>query len=415
MTKVLSLLLIVSLALNMYLLIRLSNLEELNTKLHSSEQVSANANARSTQQTKNKTDNRFVNTSNATQQNKGIPSQLANENKERLSKAANDAYEAPQELQSEDLLLLLEELQAAKQYADMVLPLREYLKLYPNDYRAWLIEADLIFHTEPLNVAVAYYYSLLDKNIPDVEKKGIVSLIKVNTNNVIKQLTGDGAWELLATFLEPLIQIDPLNNRYLLALARAYGEQEQFALMENALAGIRANDIKVQKLRLAMYQRAEARANGNVSDSSDEDSLADAADELLDDTVSLSKRKVNVFGANDQFFVRTRFGRRSVSLLLDTGASTTAIKQSVFERIPSKEKEFIGYFTVQTAGGNIQAPLYRLESIMLDRIEVNNVSVIILPNENLKGPMAGLLGMNVLRAFELRFDPEEQRMTLLER
>jgi predicted aspartyl protease len=59
--------------------------------------------------------------------------------------------------------------------------------------------------------------------------------------------------------------------------------------------------------------------------------------------------------------------------------------------------------------------LYRLESIMLDRIEVNNVSVIILPNENLKGPMAGLLGMNVLRAFELRFDPEEQRMTLLER
>jgi predicted aspartyl protease len=59
--------------------------------------------------------------------------------------------------------------------------------------------------------------------------------------------------------------------------------------------------------------------------------------------------------------------------------------------------------------------LYRLESIMLDRIEVNNVSVIILPNENLKGSMAGLLGMNVLRAFELRFDPEEQRMTLLER
>ena len=262
---------------------------------------------------------------------------------------------------------------------------------------------------------MAYYYSLLDKNIPDVEKKGIVSLIKVNTNNVIKQLTGDGAWELLATFLEPLIQMDPLNNRYLLALARAYGEQEQFALMENALAGIRANDIKVQKLRLAMYQRAEARANGSVSDSSDEDSLADAADELLDDTVSLSKRKVNVFGANDQFFVRTRFGRRSVSLLLDTGASPTAIKQSVFERIPSKEKEFIGYFTVQTAGGSIQAPLYRLESIMLDRIEVNNVSVIILPNENLKGSMAGLLGMNVLRAFELRFDPEEQRMTLLER
>jgi clan AA aspartic protease (TIGR02281 family) len=384
MTKFLSLLLVLSLALNAYLIV---NLERKQT---------SQANTSETE--RDKAPQKVIAA-------KALPS-LSNdvqEEKIRLSQEAEIAYQSPQALNADELFDLLTRLQKSSQFVELILPLREYLKRYPDDYRAWLIEADMILHTESLNVAIANYYNLLDKPLPAQEIENIQKIITVNTTSVIRQLTGDGAWELLATFLEPLIQIDPLNKRYILALARAYGQLEQFVLMENALAALPSNDARAQGLRTQMYQRDETPDLGEI----DPNELAE--------TMSLSKRSVPVAGNGEQFFVPAKIGPRRYSLLLDTGASTTAINQTSFERIASAEKEFIGYFNVQTAGGGIQAPLYRLDKLVLGEIEVNQVSVIILPDENLKGRFAGLLGMNVLRAFEMRFDPEKQTMTLFER
>ncbi|MBF7072513.1 clan AA aspartic protease [Glaciecola sp. MH2013] len=394
MLKALSLLLLLSLLANCYLLFKIQQLSP-NQQQPNQKQI----------ETLVKQNKNGQSPALSAQNPFSTPAVSSSNNNDTTSEDLTRLNEVPESLSTNDLFSMLKELQAAQRYNDMILPVREYLKLNPNDYRAWLIEADIIFHTEALNVAIAYYYSLLDKTMPDSEKSKIRSLINVNASRVIKQLSGDGAWELLATFLEPLIQIDPLNKRYILALARAYGQQEQLVLMENVLAAMDYDDEKAQKLRTAMYNRAKGIESG-------EDDLID---DPISETASLSKRKIKVSGNGEQFFVSARFGRRTYPLLLDTGASTTAIKQSVFEKVADSGKEFVGYFTVQTAGGAIQAPLYKLESIQLDRLELTNVSVIVLPNENLKGSFSGLLGMNVLRAFEMRFDPSTQKMTLFER
>lgn len=386
MTKSLLCLLILSLALNAYLLFNVNSTQTSFDKLNESKTTLTPPPPMAVEKKHGQSRPLDINGQNV-----------------RLSLEADLAYESPQALTGEEIFNLLTRLQKNEQFIELILPLREYLKLYPDDYRAWLIEADMILHTESLSVAISNYYNLLDKPLPEHEIKSIQKIITVNTSNVIRQLTADGAWELLATFLEPLIQIDPLNHRYILALARAYGHLEQFTLMENALAALSSNDPRAQRLRTQMYQ-AENRVNEPQE-----------ANDGLEETVSLSKRSVPVAGNGEQFFVRAKIGPRQYQLLLDTGASTTAINQISFERIPSSEKEFVGYFNVQTAGGNIQAPLYRLEKLVLGDIEVNQVSVIVLPNENLKGRFVGLLGMNVLRAFEMRFDPEKQTMTLFER
>jgi hypothetical protein len=39
----------------------------------------------------------------------------------------------------------------------------------------------------------------------------------------------------------------------------------------------------------------------------------------------------------------------------------------------------------------------------------------VLPDESFSGTFQGLLGMNVLKNFDFRFDPEKQKMTLFER
>lgn len=330
------------------------------------------------------------------------PDNAHNEIQEALKQQALKAYESPQELPAEELFELIQALQSNKQYEELTLPLRAYLKLYPDDYRAWLIEADHILHTEPLSAAIAAYYDLLGKPLPIEEMNKVKGIIQVNTSKVIQQLSGDTSWDLLATFIEPLLQIDPLNRRYIMGLAKAYGMQEQFILMENVLAALAYDDAKAQQLRKSVYQPETSDTEINKQDE-------------ISETASLSKRKVTVTGNGEQFFVMTTIHRSRHLLLLDTGASTTAISQRVFKKIPERDKEFVGRFTVQTAGGALEAPLFRLSNIKIGDIVVNNVSVIVLPQDSFTGTFQGLLGMNVLRNFDFRFDPEKQKMTLLER
>jgi clan AA aspartic protease (TIGR02281 family) len=301
-----------------------------------------------------------------------------------------------------ELFALLQTLQSRQKYVDLKLPLREYLKLYPNDYKAWLIEADFILHTEPLSSAIVFYYDLLEKMLPEVEENKVTRIIQLNTSKAIQQLSRDTAWDLLATFIEPLLQIDPLNRGYIMALAKAYGKQGQATLMEDALAALPYDDPRAQQLRNSIYSPTAA-------------DIPDEVQNEVTETASLSKRKVPVLGNGQQFFVRTKIDSYSQLLLVDTGATTTAISNRVFIKLPESDKEFVGRFTVQTAGGNIEAPLFKLTAITLGDITINNVSVIILPDESFSGTFQGLLGMNVLKNFDFRFDPEKQQMTLFER
>ncbi|MFT5900479.1 MAG: clan AA aspartic protease (TIGR02281 family) [Glaciecola sp.] len=397
MHKFIGVILLMSLGLNIYLLLQIEGYKasvesEINDSNDKTSQV-----ARAAQSQSDKKANPFASRQETNKQNAAFDADKAEQ-----QKLAEAVYEAPQNFSAEELFELIQSLQSNQQYAELTLPLREYLKRYPDDYRAWLIEADLTLHTEPLNTAIAFYYGLLDKNLPALEIAKVKSIIQVNTSKVVQQLSGDTAWDLLATFIEPLLQIDPLNRRYIMGLAKAYGKQEQLILMENVLAALPYDDARAQRLRKSFYDPEQSEIASDIEDESRQ-------------TAGLTKRRVPVSGNGEQFFVKTKFDRYSHLMLLDTGASTTAISQRVFIRIPSSDKEFIGRFAVQTAGGSIQAPMFKLSAIELGKIAMSNVSVIVLPEENFKGPFQGLLGMNVLRNFEFRFDPEKQQMILFER
>ena len=186
-----------------------------------------------------------------------------------------------------------------------------------------------------------------------------------------------------------------------MGLARAYAKQGQVNLMENVLAALPYEDSRAQQLRKSVYQ------TDTVVES-------EAVTEEVNDTANVAKRRVRVIGNGQQFFVKANFYRYTETLLVDTGASTTAISHAVFIKLPTSEKEFIGRFSVQTAAGSIEAPLYKLSAIGLDGITLNNVSVIVLPDESFPGKFKGLLGMNVLRNFDFRFDPETQNKLFLQ-
>jgi clan AA aspartic protease (TIGR02281 family) len=309
------------------------------------------------------------------------------------SKQSEQAVQDPLKVPQEGITLdFLRGLKQANEYERLAFYVQTYLRQYPQDTDALLLEAEAFYYTEPLNAALLNYYALRDQNLTREQLESINKIIDVNTTRIIQQFSGDGTWDLLATFLEPLIQVDPLNRRYLMALATAYGMQQQTILMENILASLPADDQRAQRLRDNIYGREQP-----------EPELASNTNNTPRD-YSNRRRSVPLTERNGQYYTRVALSGVNALLLVDTGASTTAISAQVFAQIDSDDTAYLGNFNVQTAGGMISSPIYRIASFQIGSETLKNISVMILPTENMRN-FDGLLGINVIRSFNVEYDP----------
>lgn len=112
------------------------------------------------------------------------------------------------------------------------------------------------------------------------------------------------------------------------------------------------------------------------------------------------------------FLVKSKVNNTGLKLLIDTGATTTSISEDVLDKIKrGGEYRLLGNYTINTAAGQIEAPVYRIKSLQVGDYQVTNLAIIVLPNSNLGGAN-GLLGMNFLREFEFRIDQQKSRLYL---
>lgn len=307
-------------------------------------------------------------------------------------------------LKQEEYFAYLEALLKNNQFELLEYETRNYLRQYPDDIDAMILEATAYYHTKPLNTALVQYYLLLTKNLNVEQADKVEKIIAVNTTRVIQQFSGDGAWELLATFLEPLVQVDPFNRSYLISLARAYGMQEQFTLMEDVLANFTPNDPRAQRVR----DTVAARLGQTPSNDALEDKLA-RLDPIEEDPSREPDLSLNI---EDQYFIADAdLSNTRLRLLVDTGASTSAISEDKFSEIEPYQTQFLGQFFINTAGGSIQAPIYKIENLRLNSVWIQSANFIVLPSSNLQR-FDGLLGMNILSYFDMDYDSANQTMKM---
>jgi clan AA aspartic protease (TIGR02281 family) len=192
-----------------------------------------------------------------------------------------------------------------------------------------------------------------------------------------------------------------------MALARAYGMLKHFTLMEDTLANFPSDDIRSVRLR----NNVNARLNGSLKEDTVV-SLTEGLSELSDN----NKRRPDLLlrKVRGHFIAPASVNNIALRLLVDTGASTTAISDIKFNGIDADELTFLGLFTVNTAGGSIQAPIYKVKRLTLGKKTLENTSVLVLPSENL-GQYDGLLGMNVLSRFDVVYDANSDRMRMFMR
>lgn len=276
--------------------------------------------------------------------------------------------------------------------------IQRYLQESPQDLEFLMLEAQLIDLTADIAEVLAHYYSLLDVPLEDAQRVWVLQRIESLTGENVRKLRGINAWDILATFLEPLWQFDPTNKSIIVVLAEAYARLESESLMEYVLASLLPDDPDVIRIRALLRDNYETPV-------AQQDSVPQ--EQSFDRGIGLVRR-------GDHFLVDARMGSKKMRLMIDTGASTTVLTDNAFARLSSSSfSEFVGNYRVNTAGGLITAPIYRIRNLSIADYKVNDIAIVVLPMESFS-EADGLLGMNYLREFDFWIDQREAQLFLKE-
>ena len=300
----------------------------------------------------------------------------------------------------------LEALLEKRQFDRLALELSNALKQTPFDERLLLLEADMIRLTKPLSIALVHLYDLAELPLSVDALEEIGKKIATLYQQAQEQLSRDQQWELLAKLNEPLFQRVPDSRQYALNLARAYAHQRKQTLMEDALAPLPFDDAQAQAIRAIAYTEAEAN----------DDTFGDTEfNDMQGDTTDTRTTRVALMRVGDQYRLDAKALNQKAVMILDTGASTTAISSRLYARLGrTRRLTFIGNFNVRTASGTIEAPLVKIPRFYFAGYEFTDVSAIVLPEEALPDT-DGLLGMNVLGEFDFSILPLSNELRLKKR
>ncbi|MCU7801338.1 MAG: retroviral-like aspartic protease family protein, partial [gamma proteobacterium symbiont of Lucinoma myriamae] len=105
-----------------------------------------------------------------------------------------------------------------------------------------------------------------------------------------------------------------------------------------------------------------------------------------------------------------------VKLLIDTGASYSSLPSLILKQlVQDQQAEKVGRNQIQTAGGLVEADIYKVKKMAIGAFYVNDIMVTELDLYALDGSqndIIGLLGMNFLSRFYFTIDQKSQQLFL---
>lgn len=120
--------------------------------------------------------------------------------------------------------------------------------------------------------------------------------------------------------------------------------------------------------------------------------------------------KVEITGNAVLVPVKLAYGGREidVNLLLDTGATRTAISAEIADQLSINLNQARGTKVQVVGGGVLHAHAIRLRSLTFGPHTKNNWDILVIPQNNSFGKHDGLLGMDVLRGLKYEVDFKKQ-------
>lgn len=103
---------------------------------------------------------------------------------------------------------------------------------------------------------------------------------------------------------------------------------------------------------------------------------------------------------------------RPARLILDTGASHTILSHAIARDLGLYARPSAASVTMQTVGGPVQADMVQVDSIRIAGAEVRNSIAAIHDLPDAPPDIEGLLGLSVLRQFDVTLDTTRSRLHL---
>jgi clan AA aspartic protease (TIGR02281 family) len=135
-----------------------------------------------------------------------------------------------------------------------------------------------------------------------------------------------------------------------------------------------------------------------------------AIDTPIPETKTVSQAVVNYSKQNTMIIIQVTLNNRSTqSFAVDTGASYTIIASELAKTLNLTPNPEIPPITLQTANGQVQAPLANLQSITVGNLTTYNVAAAIHDFHD-SSNIAGLLGLNFLNRFKMTVDSTRNQL-----
>lgn len=217
------------------------------------------------------------------------------------------------------------------------------------------------------------------------EGKSMVSNLIITSGLYIKELTTAQSFNRIVTFLENRISFGIEPEFFTLLLSQHYITQHQYFKAHESLTSIKDEEkynAKTQELLTFVEKKIELN-NAYVY------------------KIPLEKR-------GKHFIVQVYMNGTPLRLLLDTGASTTTVREDKLRYLKVVRENVM----FSTAGGDVYNHIYQSPTFSVGEIALTNFNISGTSYYDNDDAYDGLLGMNFLRKFDFKIDQRENILFL---
>lgn len=126
---------------------------------------------------------------------------------------------------------------------------------------------------------------------------------------------------------------------------------------------------------------------------------------------------LQVLEGSQVFTLELTIGRKVGNFLLDTGASTTLISTPMIQQLGLVGQPIASEALTSAVAGDecpeMRATLHRLPEIKIEDVRVQEMRALEFSNTLIPGGLSGVFGMDFLRHFDLKLNPETQQLKFL--
>ena len=278
-----------------------------------------------------------------------------------------------------------------KGHSELLQFLKKMDEIFYNDVNVLLLLSTAYANKKEWFEAIKASYRARDYITNQIQLNDINKKIRQYASFAFQDLSKEGQYKKIREMYEYILNFDSYDPFYLLDYAfvlAEVGDFEQAIQIASSLVDHEGAGIKAQKLlKKLIYDRNFAQSQANSI-------------------------KIPIEVEHNHFFVKAVINQTTtVRLLIDTGASYTSIRYSIFSEIVGGGSDNLRSINVHTASDMVTSYVHKVDSLKIAGVTLRGLDIASMSEIGM-GKYDGVLGMNFLDYFIFLFDKENKYLIL---